>query len=72
MFVEMMCGGCESSFSLTTETSDNDDSGWFLVYRFANAHTACNYMTSAVSEEVEEPRKKRLIKPRREDDDEES
>lgn len=75
MFIEMVCS-CEAALHLDAEGAD--DSVWFLVFRFANAHVSCGYMTEAVSEEArpesrpDEPRpaKKRLIKPRREDTDE--
>ena len=69
MYVEMTCA-CEASLMLDDE---NTDSIWFMVFRFANAHVECGYMTKAVSDEPGEAKvtKKRVIKPRRDDDDEE-
>lgn len=70
MFVQMVCS-CESELSVDTE--DNQNSLWFLVFRFANAHVACGYMTDGTSDD--EPGastpKKRIIKPRRSDPPEE-
>lgn len=73
----MVCT-CEATFHI--DSSENEESAWFLVFRFANAHVSCGYMTEAQSDEArgsltETPRprpKKRLIKPRRDDDDEET
>lgn len=79
MFVEMVCA-CEATFHI--DSSENEESAWFLVFRFANAHVGCGYMTEAQSDEAKaqtssEPSvtarpKKRLIKPRRDDEDEET
>lgn len=65
MHVEMTCA-CEASFCIDAE---QEETVWFLVFRFANQHVACGYMTSASTED--EVAKKRLIKPRREVDQEE-
>lgn len=74
MFVEMVCT-CEATFHI--DSTENEESAWFLVFRFANAHVSCGYMTDARSDDdrVSEARpakpKKRIIKPRRDDEDEE-
>jgi len=68
MYVEMSCT-CEASFTLDT---DNEDS-WHLVLRFASAHVSCGFMTSGMSPDVMEatPSKKRVVKPRRIDEEDE-
>ena len=69
MFVEMACA-CEASLSIDAES---EEPVWFLVFRFANQHVACGYMTAAQSNDDEPVRvfKKRIIKPRRDDEEEE-
>jgi hypothetical protein len=63
MHVEMICS-CEGT--LIMETEDSTESVWLLVFRFANAHISCGYMTTGEAPESEaETTKKRLIKPRR-------
>lgn len=66
MRVEMLCA-CEASFSLD---SDQEDTAWFMVFRFANQHVACGYMTAASTEDESAP-KKRIIKGRRDDAEQE-
>ena len=71
MYVEMSCT-CEAGFILDTDTDD----GWHLVLRFASAHVSCGYMTSGMSDDVLEATppapKKRVVKPRRiQEEDEE-
>ena len=41
MFIEMVCGRCESSLNLDAE---EEDAVWMLVHRFANAHAECGFM----------------------------
>jgi hypothetical protein len=62
MFVEMLCGGCESHLSLDGE--DNESGVWLLVHRFANAHSRCGYM-AASEVAVNEPTKTTSVSPRR-------
>jgi hypothetical protein len=63
MHVEMTCN-CEATLIL--ETEESTESVWLLVFRFANAHVSCGYMTTGEAPESEaETTKKRLIKPRR-------
>lgn len=66
MFVEMICS-CEGTLHLDVSEDDGPkDSVWMLIYRFANAHTLCGYMTPGTSPEGEEVTKKRAAnKPRR-------
>ena len=64
MYAEMICK-CESSFSIDFE-DDNEDAAWHLIWRFANAHAACGYVSPGKpSKEDNETFKKRPIKPRR-------
>ena len=63
MRVEMICS-CEGTLIL--ETDEPDESVWLLVFRFANAHTKCGYMTTGdVPDSELDITKKRVIKPRR-------
>lgn len=63
MHVEMVCS-CEGSLIL--ETDEDSESVWLLVFRFANAHVGCGYMTAGDVPGAEvETTKKRVIKPRR-------
>lgn len=63
MHVELVCS-CEGTLILDTEEAT--ESVWLLVFRFANAHVACGYMTASDAPESElETTKKRVIKPRR-------
>jgi hypothetical protein len=42
VFVELVCGKCESSLQLDSE---EEDPTWLVVHRFANAHAECGFMT---------------------------
>lgn len=44
--IEMNCGVCDSFLGLDDEAEDSTPV-WFLVYRFADAHSVCGYMTRA-------------------------
>jgi hypothetical protein len=63
MYVEMLCGGCESHLSL--DGDDNESGAWLLVHRFANAHSRCGYMAVAESIGVNEPTRTTSVSPRR-------
>lgn len=67
MFVEMTCGHCESGFSIDSE---EEDPGWMLIARFANAHAQCGYMTPLLDGEDSPVRK--VIRPRLTGDPEEA
>lgn len=41
MFAEVHCS-CEGSFQVDSEW---DESVWMMLYRFADAHVSCGYMT---------------------------
>lgn len=65
--VEMNCT-CDAT--LTIDTKDNEDAGWLLAWRFANAHAeSCNYMTGnpSVNSLLPEAGKVRVIKKTRPD-----
>lgn len=68
MYVEMNCGRCESFFHVDSE---EEDAVWLLTHRFANAHAECGFM-SVTSEEPSLPLKKKVIKPRRSEETEET
>lgn len=70
MFVEMSCP-CEASFAIDSE---DEEPTWFMAYRFANQHVQCGFVTAATTSDYEGSRmlKKRIIKARREDEEEET
>src|SRR4051812_44914311 len=49
--VEMVCS-CEAMINITIDGGDTTP-GWFLVYRFANAHVDCGYMTGGSSDKAD-------------------
>lgn len=73
MYVEMVCGNCESFFNCDAD-ADESSAMWMMMHRFANAHVACGYMTpvSAEGEVLESAEisavRKKVIKPRLSDD----
>jgi hypothetical protein len=68
MFVELNCGRCESYIHLDSE---EEDPVWLMAHRFSNAHAECGFMTPS-SAEQDTPLKKKVIKPRRHDESEET
>jgi hypothetical protein len=68
MFVEMVCGACESSINIDSE---EEDAVWMVVHRFANAHAGCGFM-APVHLDAEIPSGVKVIKPRMVDESEES
>lgn len=70
MYVEMVCGSCESYFNIDADPEDTS-AVWMMMHRFANAHLECGYMTHVVQDDdpnsTELPRKK-VIKPRLKDE----
>lgn len=67
----MICK-CEASFSIDSE-GENDDAVWHLVWRFANSHVNCGFITREKPiEEDNETFNKRSIRPsRKKEEDEE-
>lgn len=66
MYVEMVCGPCETVFNCDAE--DEESSAlWMMMHRFAAAHHRCGYMASTIQaddvEDEDAPRRK-IIKPR--------
>jgi hypothetical protein len=74
VYVEMVCGSCESYFNCDAD-SEEGAAVWMMMHRFANAHTECGYMTRMVQEDDPEDTaptvRKKIIKPRLKDDYEE-
>lgn len=68
MFVDMVCGACESSLNIDSEETD---AVWMVVYRFANAHAGCGFMVPS-HVEAEFSSGVKVIKPRIPEDSEES
>lgn len=68
MFVEMVCGSCESSINIDSE---EEDAVWMIVHRFANAHAGCGFM-SPNHLETEFMSGVKVIKPRMSEESEES
>jgi len=64
MYAEMICK-CESSFSIDFE-GEADDAAWHLIWRFANAHTSCGFVSpDKPSKEDNDTFKKRPLRPSR-------
>lgn len=74
MYVEMVCGACESYFNCDAD-SDESSAVWMFMHRFANAHVDCGYMTKVVQDEdpevSETGARRKVIKPRLKEVDEE-
>lgn len=74
MYVEMVCGHCESYFNADAEAEDSS-AIWMMMHRFANSHVECGYMTRVLQEDdpeaTETSVRKKIIKPRIKDDYEE-
>ena len=70
MYVEMVCGACESYFNCDAD-SDESSPVWMMMHRFANAHVDCGYMTRNVQEDDPESStissRRKVIKPRLKD-----
>lgn len=70
MYVEMVCGACESYFNCDAD-ADEAPAVWMMMHRFANAHVDCGYMTRVVQEDDPEssatPVRRKVIKPRLKD-----
>jgi stress-induced morphogen len=44
--IELMCGGCDSTFQITISDDAYEDTAWLMAQRFMNAHAlSCNYAT---------------------------
>lgn len=61
MYAELMCGKCDSTFSVDAE---DEDPVWLLIMRFANAHAECGYMTPLGDENDGAATRTKIIKPR--------
>lgn len=74
MYVEMVCGACESYFNCDAEPEE-ESAVWMMMHRFANAHVECGYMTRVVQEDDPDSSnsavRRKVIKPRLKDDFEE-
>lgn len=68
MFVDMLCGSCDSALNVDSE---DDDAVWMLVHRFATAHADCGFMAPN-SSEADFSSGVKVIKPRITEDSEES
>lgn len=70
MYVEMVCGSCESYFNCDAD-AEEASAVWMMMHRFANAHVDCGYMTRVVQEDDPEssasPVRRKVIKPRLKD-----
>lgn len=70
MYVEMVCGACESYFNIDADPEDTS-AVWMMMHRFSNAHIECGYMSRVVQEddpEGMESVRKKVIKPRLKDE----
>lgn len=70
MYVEMVCGSCESYFNVDADPDDTSPV-WMMMHRFANAHVECGYMTRVVQDDDPEAisaTRKKVIKPRLRDE----
>lgn len=48
MYIDLVCGRCESSLSLdTTDNSDVETFSFDLIHRFTKAHEACGFIAPA-------------------------
>lgn len=74
MYVEMVCGACESYFNCDAD-SDDSSAVWLMMHRFASAHTECGYMTRVVQDDDPETPgdtvRRKIIQPRFKDTSEE-
>lgn len=70
MYVEMVCGNCESYFNVDADPEDTSPV-WMMMHRFASAHVECGYMTRVVQDDDPESAtagRKKVIKPRLRDE----
>lgn len=70
MYVEMVCGSCESYFNIDADPEDTA-SVWMMMHRFSAAHVECGYMSRAVQEDdpmFAESGRRKVIKPRLKDE----
>jgi hypothetical protein len=68
--IEMSCGGCESSLSISGDDKESEQV-WHLTHRFTAAHTVCGFVRPpSVEQEASRKFKRRVIKPFNEEDDE--
>lgn len=65
----LSCGLCEGQFQIE---SDQEDPSWMMVYRFADAHAVCGYMTPSVGGSSDADFQTEMIKPRLADESEET
>jgi hypothetical protein len=64
MYIEMVCGQCESYFNIDAEEEDKSVL-LMMMHRFANAHVECGYMTQMVQDDDPQASvRKKVIKPR--------
>jgi len=42
--MEMVCS-CEAMISITSDDANDHTPIWYMVYRFADAHVSCEYVT---------------------------
>lgn len=67
MYVEMVCGACESYFNCDADAEEGS-AVWMMMHRFANAHVDCGYMTRLGQEDDPESSagevRRKVIKPR--------
>lgn len=67
MYVEMVCGACDSYFNCDADV-DESAPVWMMMHRFANAHVDCGYMTRVVQDDDPESSagtvRRKVIKPR--------
>jgi hypothetical protein len=52
MYVEMLCGSCDGTFSCDAGGEDAKPL-WGFMQRFANAHVMCGYMAPAGADDSE-------------------
>ena len=73
MYIEMVCGACESYFNCDVD-DDEANALWMMMHRFANAHVECGYMTRIAQEDDPESSestvRRKVIKPRLKDQSE--
>lgn len=57
----LSCGLCEAQFQIE---SDQEDPSWMMVFRFADAHAVCGYMTPSQGGSSDADFQTGMIKPR--------
>jgi hypothetical protein len=50
MYIDLVCGPCESSLALDTADEDVETLTLDLIHRFTKAHEPCGYILPSVSE----------------------